>query len=201
MDFVDQKTVSDLARQDRRTAVFPLQGRSWRDYHSDPNLRGADDGEPGELGWHFPRSATHLHQGIDLAADIGHPVLAVKDGWAEYRSASVNGGVRGWNCAGNRVILTTESGDAFWYFHLGSSHENTTDAFPGGIQCGATVRVMYGDIIGYVGYTGGSIATGRRIPPQSAHLHFEYHPAGLNGSGANPARFFELIDSFIDPLL
>ena len=67
---------------------FPLRGMRWSLYQYDLGLRGADDGEPGRGGWGFRRSLVHIHQGIDLRVRIGHAVLAVEDGVAEYRSAA-----------------------------------------------------------------------------------------------------------------
>lgn len=173
---------------------FPIAGRDWTDYAEDDRLHGADDGDPGISGWHYPRSNTHLHRGVDLCAEPGKSVVAVEGGTVQYRSALV-GGCRGWNCAGHRVLLYGDSGALFQYFHLGSAHGHTIDAFPAGIASGCELRVEPGTVLGYVGYTGGSLATGRRIPRSGAHLHFQYHPAGREDKDMNPIRFFETIAS------
>jgi murein DD-endopeptidase MepM/ murein hydrolase activator NlpD len=173
--------------------AFPIRGRSWEEFALDQDLVGADDGTPGRSGWRFRRSASHVHQGIDLRGRIGAEIVAIEDGEAEYRSALVNPGRAGWNCAGNRVQLTGDSGAAYQYFHLGISNASTVAAFPRGISSGDVIRVAAGETIGYLGYSGGSAATLRPVPPHAAHLHFEFHPDGCSGEDANPARLFELI--------
>jgi RimJ/RimL family protein N-acetyltransferase len=172
---------------------FPLKDMNWLAYQNDPDLQGEDDGEPGRGGWGVWRSRTHRHLGIDLRITIGHEVVAVEDGLAEYRSATVNAGSGAWNTAGHRVRLTGVSGAGYQYFHLGTSNACTADAFPAGVHCGDVVPVKTGQILGFAGYTGGSVATGRAIPPQAAHLHFQYHPGGIDGADANPIRLFEQI--------
>ena len=92
------------------------------------------------------------HNGIDLAANEGTPVYAVKDGYAAYtieKDATF----------GNYVILTHDTGKmSSVYAHLSSICVNQY-AF-----------VKKGDIIGYVGQTG--MATG-------PHLHFEIRQGGI----------------------
>ncbi|ATE54776.1 M23 family metallopeptidase [Actinosynnema pretiosum] len=171
---------------------FPLLGLSWADFLADPALRGADDGQPGRGGWRFPRGGGHLHRGIDLRAPIGLPVVAVEDGVAEYAAAASD---QGWHPAGNRVRLRGRGGDAYLYLHLGTSHSSPADAFPPGVLDGDVREVAAGEVLGYCGHTGGSVATGRPIPAGAAHLHFQFHPGGLDRADANPARLFERVAS------
>lgn len=91
------------------------------------------------------------HEGIDIFATRGTPVVAVKDGRAE---AGING------LGGNVVWLRDGwSGRRYYYAHLDRA------AFDGS----ATVRA--GDILGYVGNTGNA----RTTPP---HLHFGIYERG-----------------------
>ena len=92
------------------------------------------------------------HNGIDLAADEGTPVYAVKDGYAAYC-------IKNDETFGNYVILTHDTGKmTSVYAHLSSFCVNQYEF------------VRKGDIIGYVGHTG--MATG-------SHLHFEIRQGGV----------------------
>lgn len=177
----------------RDCALFPLADRSWADFASNNELRGADDGEAGRGGWHFRRSTTHVHRGIDLKAPIGLPVLAVQDGTAEYLAVELDPHGRPVNMAGHRVRLAGRDGAGYRYFHLGTVHTDTADAFPRGIAHGDLVEVRAGDVLGFLGHTGGSAATGAHVPAHAAHLHFQYHPGGLDSPDVNPARLFERV--------
>ncbi|QUQ65411.1 M23 family metallopeptidase [Kutzneria sp. CA-103260] len=169
--------------------VFPVAGMSWADFRERPELRGSDAGEPGRGGWHYQRSETHLHKGIDLKAPIGTPLLAVENGTAEFILA------REGRSGGHRVRLTGASGAMYHYLHLGTDPAHPGDAFPAEfIDTGdRPVEVTAGTVIGYLGHTGGAVASGMSIPARAAHLHFQYHPQG--GRDANPANLFDLIDT------
>ena len=95
------------------------------------------------------------HRGVDLAAATGTPVRAAGDGRIVARGA--NGSY------GNRVEIQHGGGITTLYAHLNSY---------GQFRVGD--RVSQGDLIGFVGMTGG--ATG-------PHLHYEYR---LNGVHLNP---------------
>lgn len=99
--------------------------------------------------WGYPRSGGRTHEGVDMMADYGTPVVAITSGTITY---SGYGG-----SAGNWQILSGSDGNAYWYMH---NQENIVN--------GGSVRA--GQQIATVGDTGN--ATG--IP----HLHFEYHPGG-----------------------
>jgi murein DD-endopeptidase MepM/ murein hydrolase activator NlpD len=106
-----------------------------------------------------PRADTGWHQGNDLFAPTGTPVLAVADG--RLSRVGVN------TLGGNRLWLTDEAGNAFYYAHL--------SAYAPAALEGARVRA--GQVIAFVGNTGDAIGT----PP---HLHFEVHPGG--GDSVDP---------------
>ena len=106
-----------------------------------------------------PRAGTGWHQGNDIFAPIGVPVLAVADGVLSKVGVNTLGG--------NRLWLTDDLGNAYYYAHLSGYAAHVTDG----------VRVRGGEILGFVGNTGQAITT----PP---HLHFEIHPG--DGASVDP---------------
>jgi murein DD-endopeptidase MepM/ murein hydrolase activator NlpD len=103
--------------------------------------------------WLYPRAGGRYHQGIDLFASRGTPVIAVADG--SLFNVGYNG-LGGW-----RLWVRDRSGNTFYYAHL--------SAYAPAASEGASVA--RGTVIGYVGDTGDA----RGTPP---HLHFEIHPGG-----------------------
>ena len=97
------------------------------------------------------RADTGFHQGNDVFAAAGTPVVAVTSG----RLFNV-GTLR---ISGNRLWVRSDKGDCFFYAHLSAF---ATDARDG-------LRVKAGQVVGFVGSTGDA----ERTPP---HLHFEVHP-------------------------
>ena len=97
------------------------------------------------------RADTGFHQGNDVFAAAGAPVVAVTSG----RLFNV-GTLR---ISGNRLWVRSDKGDCFFYAHLSAF---ATDARDG-------LRVKAGQVVGFVGSTGDA----ERTPP---HLHFEVHP-------------------------
>jgi murein DD-endopeptidase MepM/ murein hydrolase activator NlpD len=95
----------------------------------------------------------NAHQGNDIFAAYGSPIVAVQDG--TMTSVSTYG------IGGNNLHLTNDRGDYFYYAHL--------SRFADGLHEGQ--RVKAGQTIGYVGTTGDAQGT-------SPHLHFEIHPGG-----------------------
>jgi murein DD-endopeptidase MepM/ murein hydrolase activator NlpD len=82
--------------------------------------------------WGDARSSGRRHEGVDMAAERGTPVLAVRDGDAEFKRSRLGG---------NAIWLVTASGERFYYAHL--------DGWEGESR-----SVTAGEIIGYVGNTG-----------------------------------------------
>jgi murein DD-endopeptidase MepM/ murein hydrolase activator NlpD len=127
-----------------RAIVFPVYG----------DARVADNfGAPREIG---------AHQGDDIFAPFGAPVLAVADGTLEK--------VGTLPISGNRLWLRTKAGDTFFYAHLSAFSPAAVD--------GRAVKA--GTVLGFIGNTGDAEPT----PP---HLHFEVHPN--DGTAANPYVF------------
>lgn len=109
--------------------------------------------------WGAPRSGGRRHQGTDVMAACGAPVVAVTDGVITRLHSGGNGGIMAYLRAGN--------GDVFFYAHLRS--------YAPGIGSGS--RVSAGQRIGANGNTGNA-----RGGP--CHVHFEWHPGG--GRPVNP---------------
>jgi peptidoglycan LD-endopeptidase LytH len=96
-----------------------------------------------------PRPGGRSHQGIDMIAAKGTPVVAVHPGTVHHTSSSIGGyGV---------VLSHDSSSDWTFYTHFMSSS-----------PIGEGGHVSAGQVIGYVGNTGTTVY----------HLHFEYHPGG-----------------------
>ena len=96
----------------------------------------------------FPRPGGRLHQGNDLFAARGTPVLAPVSGRAVH-SPNPTGG--------NAVQFHGDDGNRYYFAHLESF--------------GPAGNLAAGDLIGYMGNSGNAITT----PP---HLHLEVHPNG-----------------------
>jgi murein DD-endopeptidase MepM/ murein hydrolase activator NlpD len=127
--------ITPAQRLARGRFVFPVYG----------DARVADDfGAPRHIG---------AHQGNDIFAAFGSPVLAVADGTLNR--------VGTLPISGNRLWLKTERGDSFFYAHL--------SAF--GPEAVSGRKVEAGTLLGFVGNTGDAEPT----PP---HVHFEIHPGG-----------------------
>ncbi len=113
--------------------------------------------------WGYPRmsgtASAHWHQGTDIFAPKGTPLVATESGVLDRVGVAGLGGMRLW--------LDGDSGNKYYYAHLVSFAEGMADG----------VRVNAGDVVGYVGNTGNAKGT----PP---HLHFEVHPGG--GDAVNP---------------
>lgn len=106
-----------------------------------------------------PRAGTGWHHGNDVFGPRGTPLLAVADGTLSRVGINTLGG--------NRLWLTDDAGNAFYYAHLSAYAPAAVEG----------ARVTAGQVIGFLGNTGQAITT----PP---HLHFEVHPGG--GDSVNP---------------
>lgn len=111
--------------------------------------------------WGAPRSGGRRHQGTDVFAAEGTPLVAVERGVLARVGTDDLGGTKLW--------LVGESGTQYYYAHLSAYAEGVAE----GLVVGA------GQVIGYVGHTGNA----RSTPP---HLHFEVHPAGGDAIDSYP---------------
>ncbi|MDQ3913778.1 MAG: peptidoglycan DD-metalloendopeptidase family protein [Actinomycetota bacterium] len=106
------------------------------------------------------RSGGRSHEGVDMFAAEGTPVVAVADG-VTFLVENVDddiGGVSLW--------IRDQRGNTYYYAH-NAMNVVTADG----------VRVRAGEVISFVGRTGNAYGT-------SPHLHFEAHPGG--GEPVNP---------------
>ena len=110
--------------------------------------------------WGAPRSGGRTHQGVDIMAASGTPIVAVQTGTITKKQGAYRGSL-----AGNALWLTIGDGTYYFFAHL--------SAFANGIAVGS--KVNSGEAIGFVGSTGNTSV---------AHLHFEVHPKG--GAAVNP---------------
>ncbi len=109
--------------------------------------------------WGAPRSGGRRHQGVDILADRGTPVVAVEAGRILQLYQGGLGGIT--------VRLQGAGGDVYYYAHL--------DSWASGLTTGQDVSA--GDLLGVVGTTGNA-------PAHIPHLHWEFQPGG--GGPVNP---------------
>lgn len=127
--------------------VFPV-GMTGRPHYAD------------DFGYVRP-GGTHAHQGIDIFADLGAPIVAVDDGSVRFAEDPTGG---------HAFYLTARDGVVYYGAHLNSFE-------------GSGRAVSAGETIGYVGQTGNAAGT-------SPHLHFEEHPgAGIAAVDPYPELF------------
>jgi len=119
--------------------------------------------------WQESRGATRLHEGVDIIANRGTPLLAVTDGVITRTYDAATSAL-----SGNGLRLTAADGTYFFYAHL--------DSFAPGIAAGTAVKA--GQVIGFVGSTGNT---------NTNHLHFEVHPQG--GAPVNPYPIVKAVDA------
>ena len=103
-----------------------------------------------------PRGSDRVHQGIDILAPRGTPVLAAAPGTVQRLGNSERGGLT--------VTILGNDGLRYFYAHL--------DSFADGLERGRSVSVD--TVIGHVGNTGNAAAT-------APHLHFEAQRPGSEG--------------------
>jgi murein DD-endopeptidase MepM/ murein hydrolase activator NlpD len=100
-----------------------------------------------------------LHEGMDFTAPLGTEIYASGDGTVESVSSNKRG-------MGNYIVLDHGFGYSSVYAHLE------------GFNVRSGQKVRRGDVIGYVGNTGMSVAP---------HLHYEIR---LNGVNVDPVNYF-----------
>jgi murein DD-endopeptidase MepM/ murein hydrolase activator NlpD len=129
--------VAIVAQRQRHALLFPVRGRGRGNIQS---FFGAARGARG-------------HQGIDIFAPRGTPVVAATDGWISSTDPNELGG--------NVVWLWDERrGQSLYYAHLDRHAVRRGD------------RVAKGDVLGFVGNTGNARTT-------APHLHFGIYRRGL----------------------
>lgn len=116
--------------------------------------------------WGSPRSGDRLHEGVDMVAARGAPLVAIEDGRIARTAESTLGGIS--------IYLTGVSGNRYYYAHLDSLAE--------GVEGGLSVLV--GDVIGYNGSSGNASYS-------APHLHFQYAPPG--GTWINPYSLVKVL--------
>lgn len=138
--------------------VFPV---------GDPHTFGDSFGAPRMMGTEYE----HAHQGTDIMAPTGTPLLACERGVIAKMGSDVLGGTKIW--------VKGESGTYYYYAHL--------SAFAEGMANGLVVDA--GTVIGFVGDSGNA----RGGAP---HLHFEIHPDG--GAAVNPYPLLKVVDQLAE---
>ena len=121
--------------------VFPVQGSH--------GVRGAI----GEFD--APRNGGRIHEGFDVTAACGTPLVAVRNG--KVLRSGFDPVLYGW------YLLLHGEGErrSYFYAHMPS---------PASVKKGG--RVWEGERVGSVGETGNAVGTG-------CHLHFEIHARGV----------------------
>ncbi len=105
---------------------------------------------------------TKFHYGMDFTAPVGTPIYATGDG----KVTTVKGSKRSRSGFGLEIIIDHGYGYETLYGHLNAFN----------VKRGQ--KVKRGDVIGFVGNTGGSTAP---------HLHYEVHK---NGKKVNPSYYY-----------
>jgi murein DD-endopeptidase MepM/ murein hydrolase activator NlpD len=135
-----EKVKTEVDRR-RRGFAFPVKGA-----YSYTNTYGA----PRMVGGEFH----HRHQGTDIFALRGTPIVAVVDGVVERVGTDTLGGIKLW-------LRSPPDGWTYYYAHL--------SGYAKGVRNGLYVKK--GDVVGYIGNTGNARTT-------PSHLHFETHVPG-----------------------
>jgi len=117
--------------------------------------------------WGFPRytPTPHLHEGTDIFAAFGTPIVTSEPGRVIKQGTAGAGGISVW--------VRGDSGMAYYYAHLQSWARDLA----------VGQRVEKGQVIGFVGDSGNAEGG-------SPHLHFEMHPGGAPGTPARDPKPF-----------
>lgn len=127
------------------TLPVPIAGASWR--------------VPEEARFLYRRSATHRHQGIDIAAPKGTPIWSVFNGVVE---TSAPPGRQGFDGYGRTLVVRRADGVRAMYGHLDRALVDVGD------------RVSEGQQIATVGTSRGTVERPNlQFRESRAHLHFE----------------------------
>ena len=133
----------------------------------DPNVRCAVLNNFGQ------QRSGYVHEGEDIAAAEGTPVLAVVDGTLGKRYVADTPTTQ---LSGNGWRLVSSADHAYYFYaHL--------QALQPGLAVGSVVH--RGDLLGWVGHTGDA-GVG------NDHLHFEVHPDGLYDEVTDPLPLLDV---------
>jgi murein DD-endopeptidase MepM/ murein hydrolase activator NlpD len=125
------------------------------------------------------RSHDKGHQGQDIMASKGTPVVAAASGNVRYVNWTSRSHLNPDRCCS--VVIKHDDGWESRYMHLANDSPGTDDGKGWGVAAGIVpgARVEAGDLIGWVGDSGNAEST-------ASHLHFELiDPSGVH---ANPFR-------------
>lgn len=156
--------------QQQAATQKPLSSKAWILPIIGMSARPGQYVEGGSPAWsqgsfHYQKPASkggHIHQGIDIYANLGTSVVAPVAGVVQ----TIGDG----RISGKYVKVLGDDGNLYYYAHLNSI---------GNISRG--MRVNGGTVLGGVGNTGNASGT-------HPHLHFEVR---RNGVSINPATFFQ----------
>jgi murein DD-endopeptidase MepM/ murein hydrolase activator NlpD len=109
-------------------------------------VQGVSRNQVGD-SWHAPRNGDRLHEGQDIFAPRGTPVLSATEGYIARIGENELGG--------QTVSVVGAGGLVYYYAHL--------DSYAAGIATGDAVTTQ--TVLGYVGTTGNAAGA-------SPHLHF-----------------------------
>lgn len=115
-----------------------------------------------------------MHYGVDLYAPLGEEIHASGDGTVVASWPASDG-----NAGGNRICIQHNENVATWYMHMND------------LLLSNGAAVTKGQVIGHVG------CTGRCIPSDFTHLHFQVNENGNNNSSGavDPAKYFTRLAS------
>jgi peptidoglycan LD-endopeptidase LytH len=120
-------------------------------------VQGVSKSQVGD-SWHVPREGDRLHEGQDIFAKRGTPVLSATEGYIVRIGENTLGG--------QTVSVLGAGGRIYYYAHL--------DSYAPNLSIGDQVTTE--TVLGYVGTTGNAVGT-------SPHLHFGVYSSG---SAVNP---------------
>lgn len=127
--------------------------------------------------WGDARSSGRRHEGVDMEADRGTPVVAVRDGSVEFKRSDLGG---------NAIWLTARAGERFYYAHLDDWE-------------GESRYVQAGEVIGYVGQTGNARGDHLHFEARPGDAPVNAFP--LVEQACNPATRVESTPGPLRPLL
>ncbi len=123
-------------------------------YPLDPKNLSLRNDKYGNGHFGAKRKNGRIHQGVDILASSGDPVMATKSGWAEARFDK--------DGYGNYVKMRHRGGFESRYGHLEAASMKWIR------------KVRQGDVIGWVGKSGNA-----RYRSMKPHLHFEIRADGV----------------------